>query len=494
MGCCCKTTTFILLIAAGIGLYHFYPCLFKCHDKLNLETLKVDDWFGHEKLKANQRIPKDSVDVKPFRVNVSDADLNDLQERLKRSRFIDHLQDTNFEYGFNSDYLRVVQQYWLNSYQWRKHEKMINSYPQFITQIEGLNVHFYHIKPKTTTTNKVKTIFPILLVHGWPGSFYEYLKSIPIFTEPDSNGIAYEIILPSIPGYGYSERPHKPGFNIPAAARMFVKLMKRLGHEKFIVHGGDWGAAISLAISTIYPENVRGLNQVGSFFQPSTFCDYRRMLMAYLMPKYYFGTDDWQRQWEKTFPFGEKFKYMLRETGYMHIQATKPDTVAAGLVDSPIGMAAYLLEKFSAWTHSDYMQRSDGGLVNKFTMDELLTNVMIYWTSGNIAASQRFYLENMQNYQLTRSLMQSKVKVPASIIEPAHDIMRTPKKFLEHLYENLLQFTESNVGGHFLAFEEPKIVVENIRQFSKLLLDFEEQKRQEEQKQQQEQQKKHDEV
>lgn len=130
------------------------------------------------------------------------------------------------------------------------------------------------------------------------------------------------------------------------------------------------------------------------------------MLMAYLMPKYYFGTDDWQRQWEKTFPFGEKFKYMLRETGYMHIQATKPDTVAAGLVDSPIGMAAYLLEKFSAWTHSDYMQRSDGGLVNKFTMDELLTNVMIYWTSGNIAASQRFYLENMQNYQLTRSLMQ----------------------------------------------------------------------------------------
>lgn len=185
-------------------------------------------------------------------MNVSDADLNDVQERLKRSRFIDHLQDTNFQYGFNSDYLRVVQQYWLNSYQWRKHEQKINSFPQFTTQIEGLNVHFFHIKPKTST--KVKTVFPILLVHGWPGSFYEYLKSLPMLTEPDSNGIAYEIILPSLPGYGYSEQPHKPGFNIPAAAGIFVKLMKRLGHEKFVTHGGDWGAAISLAISTIYPE------------------------------------------------------------------------------------------------------------------------------------------------------------------------------------------------------------------------------------------------
>lgn len=205
----------------------------------------------YEKL-ANQKIPKDPVDIKSFRLNVSDADLNDLHDRLKRSRFIDHLQDTHFQYGFNSDYLRVVQQYWQNSYQWRKHEQQINSYPQFTTQIEGLNIHFFHVKPKTTA--KVKTIFPILLVHGWPGSFYEYLKSIPMLIEPDSNGYAYEIILPSIPGYGYSEQPHKPGFNIPAAARIFVKLMKRLGHEKFITHGGDWGSAISLAISTIYPE------------------------------------------------------------------------------------------------------------------------------------------------------------------------------------------------------------------------------------------------
>lgn len=178
--------------------------------------------------------------------------MEDLRERLRRSNFIDHLSDTKFHYGFNSDYLKTVQQYWLDKYNWRVFEQQLNAFSQFKTKIEGLDIHFIHVKPKKSAS--IKTIVPVLMIHGWPSSFWEYTKIIPLLEKPDSNGLAFEMVIPSIPGYGYSEAPHQPGFNITSSARIFVKLMKRLGHQKFIPIGGDWGAAITRAISLIYPE------------------------------------------------------------------------------------------------------------------------------------------------------------------------------------------------------------------------------------------------
>lgn len=174
----------------------------------------------------------------------------DLKLRLERARFVDHIEGTSFQYGFNSNYLKQVVEYWRTKFDWKREEAKLNSVPHFKTQIEGLDIHFVRAKP----SKPAKKVVPILVIHGWPGSFVEYMKSIPLLTEPDTNGMAFEVIAPSIPGYGYSEAPHQKGFNIISAARVFVKLMKRLGHDKFVVHGGDWGNMISRTIATVYPE------------------------------------------------------------------------------------------------------------------------------------------------------------------------------------------------------------------------------------------------
>jgi len=199
---------------------------------------------------AGQAIPRDSTEIHPFKVNVSLDELQDLQQRLSNARFVDHIEDTKFTYGFNSNYLKEIVEYWQTKYDWRKEEAKLNAYPQFKTQIEGLDIHFVQVKPD----KQVKTVLPLLVIHGWPGSVLEYYKSFPLLTEPDQNGLAFEVIAPSIPGYGFSEAPHQKGFNVTAAARVFVKLMKRLGHERFVVHGGDWGNAVTRNVATVFPE------------------------------------------------------------------------------------------------------------------------------------------------------------------------------------------------------------------------------------------------
>lgn len=197
-----------LVLAAGVALY--FSCG-KCNSKpADYSSFRADGWFGKKSLKAGEAIPKDSTDIRPFKVNISDADLNDLNTRLAKSRFVDHIEGTQFNYGFRSTYLKQVVEYWRTKYDWRKEEAKLNSYPQFKTTIEGIDIHFVHIKP----TKPAKTVIPLLTIHGWPGSFLEYYKSFPLLTEPDQNGVAFEVIAPSIPGYGYSEAAHQKGNKI----------------------------------------------------------------------------------------------------------------------------------------------------------------------------------------------------------------------------------------------------------------------------------------
>lgn len=196
------------------------------------------------------KLPSDNVKIEKFTINIDDSVLIDLKERLNKSRITDSLDGVNFEYGFNSEILKKLVDYWNNQYDWRSVEKSLNQYNHFKTQIEGLSVHFVHIKPKEIASNKV---VPLILVHGWPGSFVEFYKIIPLLLTP-KNGVVFELIIPSIPGYGFSQIPNKPGFNAGHAARIFVKLMKRLGHDKFYYHGGDWGAVIGDYTAKLFPK------------------------------------------------------------------------------------------------------------------------------------------------------------------------------------------------------------------------------------------------
>ncbi|UXI20891.1 propionyl-CoA carboxylase beta chain [Sarcoptes scabiei] len=462
----CKCISLIIFLSALVSVYLWWSsCMFEY--KHNFDHYRQDSWYGKE-LTKDQKQKNNLESLKPFRLNVSEEILTDLLQRLQKSRFINHLTLSRFHYGFNSKYLKQIQEKWINEFDWKTQERYINSFPQFTTYIEGIKIHFVHLKPKPSTT----TVVPLLMIHGWPESFYLFLKTIPLLIEPDSSGLAFELIVPSLPGYGFSEAPHRMGFNAASAARIMLKLMKRLGHDRFFAHGGDWGHLVAKILATVYPENIRGVHLVGSFYTPSSCGDFIRMTLGYLFPRLYFGGTDYMRQWSKMFPLKEKFDFSLRESGYMHLQATKPDTIGSALIDSPIGLAAYILEKFSTWTDRNQIELDDGGLTSKFTTDELLTNVMIYWLSDNIASSQRFYLENLKNTVFLSDFMGIKIKVPVAILEGSKDLLTSPKKFIEPYHSDLVQYNEMD-GGHFLAFERPKSASEDIRKFIKKVIDRE---------------------
>jgi len=197
----------------------------------------------------NERLHIDSTKIEKFKINVDNFVLDDLKSRLNKTRFSDSIV-TNFEYGMNSQALKFIVDHWLNKYNWRRHEKIINEFSHYKTEIEGIKVHYIHEKPKT----KAAKVYPLLIVHGWPSSFWEFYKLIPLLTNSKDDQIAFEVIVPSLPGFGFSEASHKPGLNTFETARMFVTLMKRLGHDKFFFHGNDWGSFVGKQIALIFPE------------------------------------------------------------------------------------------------------------------------------------------------------------------------------------------------------------------------------------------------
>jgi microsomal epoxide hydrolase len=460
MGFMRKLLVFGLIVGIAAVLYPLFITP-------EFELPKVEDqWFGKTKLKKGEPIPKDPIGINKFAVNVSDVVLEDLRKRLELARFVEPIEGTQFNYGFNANYLKQVIEYWKTKYDWRKQEKELNKFNQFTTQIEGINIHFIHVKP----SKPAKTVVPLMVIHGWPGSVWEYYKAIPLLTEP-TDGIAFEIICPSIPGYGFSEAPHQEGFDVVATARIFVKLMNRLSHKSFFVHGGDWGSIISKSMALLHSQNVRGIHTtLNSMFKMRGMAAIK-FFTGMFFPSLVFENPE--NDYKKMFPFLDKLYFLLRESGYMHIQSTKPDTVGAALIDSPVGLAAYILEKFSTWTNPNNVKKLDGGLTEKFTLDELLTNVMIYWTSNNVASSMRYYKESFVRLFNEYKLDQIPVKesVPSAVADFPYELARMPKEFAHYQYHNLVQYTEMPRGGHFGAFEEPKLVSDDIKKFVKTVLD-----------------------
>lgn len=420
--------------------------------------VKVEEhgWYGVGDPRA------DDPEVYPFKVEVAEGELQSLKERLRNSR-ISHapLEDSNdFRYGFNANELEVFRQHWLTNYDWRKHEQTINQFKQFKTEIEGIKVHFI----RQTAAVGYKKVLPLLIIHGWPGNVYEFYKLIPMLVDPKkhgiSSGIAFEVIAPSIPGYGWSSEPKRTGFSQVACARLFRKLMERLGFKRFYLQGGDWGAIIAVNLAKLYPAQVAGVHLNMMPVLPDSSVTVAVLeLMGSLFPKWTFSSPD-----HHTHSIFGKLWEIAVESGYMHLQATKPDTVGAALNDSPIGLAAYILEKFSTWTNADHRMLEDGGLTRKFTRDELLTIVMIYWLNRNIVSSQRFYREFFTD-QRNRDLSKLYLTAPTAHLCGLNELFdRTPPEISSRMC-NLTRYASVEDMGHFAAFEMPRPVAVDVHDF-----------------------------
>nr|XP_046258637.1 epoxide hydrolase 1-like [Scatophagus argus]XP_046258638.1 epoxide hydrolase 1-like [Scatophagus argus] len=410
-------------------------------------------WWG-----AGQKPLSEDEKIYPFKVQTSDEEIQDLHERLDRFRYNDPLEDSGFHYGFNSSSLREVVSYWRNEFDWKKQVAELNKYPHFKTKIEGLDVHFIHVRPPHRENQRV---LPLMLVHGWPGSFYEFYKILPLLTE-NQDGLAFEVICPSIPGYGFSDAPRKQGFDSLAAARIFLTLMERLGFSQFYLQGGDWGSLITTNMAQMKPWCVKGLH-LNMFMIRRGF----KVLLSIVIGRYLpFLVGLSREDVRRLFPFVEKNVWeILEESGYLHIQATKPDTAGCGVNDSPVGLAAYILEKFSTWTEKKNRDLVNGGLERKFSLDDLLTNVMIYWTTGSIVSSMRFYKENLKNNLDNRVDAKIGIFVPTGLAAFPEELMHCPRSWAETKYKNIYSYTFMPRGGHFAAFEEPQLLANNLIQF-----------------------------
>ncbi len=373
--------------------------------------------------------------IREFRIDVPDETLIDLKSRLSRTRFPDQVPGSEWDYGSDTAYIRELVDYWRHSYDWREHEAELNELPHFKTDIDGLEMHFVHVKSKEPDA------MPLVMTHGWPGSIYEFMEVIGPLTDPVAHGgdakDAFHLVLPSMPGYGFSGKTAERGYSVNRVAAVIAKLMARLGYERYVAQGGDWGSGVSSWLGSLDAEHVAGIhiNMVGGG-PPSGMEDPEK------------GIPEWElKRWR------ERVEWWNGENAYGNIQGTKPLTLAYGLNDSPAGLAAWIVEKFRAWSDCD------GDVESRFTKDQLLTNVMIYWVTETMPSSVRLYYESRRD----RS-RRDRVEVPTAIAVFPGEIFFSPRKWVETRY-NVQQWTEMPSGGHFAAMEEPRLLVEDVRKF-----------------------------
>ena len=373
--------------------------------------------------------------IQPFTINVPQSDLDDLLSRLKATRFTDEPDQAGWNYGMNPSYLRELVDYWQNSYDWRQQEAALNRFPQFQIDIDGITIHFLHIKSSGLSSR------PLLLTHGWPDSFYRFCKVIPLLTDPGAHGgdpaQSFDVIVPSIPGFGFSSRV---AMNTDKVAEIFQKLMKELGYREYLAAGGDLGSTITKSLAVQFPESVKAihLTDVG----------------------YPTGFEDWSTMSPAEQEFGKFIQHWwYTEGAYNMIQSTKPQTLGYGLNDSPAGLAAWILEKFYTWSDCK------GNIENSFSKDELITNIMIYWVTQTINTSARAYLEEARAVYTQPGGLRSGQHVDVSTgvaIFPAE--APVPREWADRKV-NVQRFTKMQEGGHFAALEKPELWVEEIRAF-----------------------------
>ncbi|KAH8407406.1 hypothetical protein KR222_003361 [Zaprionus bogoriensis] len=394
---------------------------------------------------------KENKAVLPYDISVAPELIADLKAQLDRPlKLQEPLEGVGFEYGFNAKELQKLVKYWRDSYlpKWNEQEKYLKQFKHFQTEIQGLKLHFIHAKP---TKAEGKKVVPLLLLHGWPGSVREFYDFLPLLTTgSDKSDYVFEVIAPSLPGYGWSQGASKTGLGVAQVSVIMRNLMLRLGFEKFLIQGGDWGSLIGSNLAALFPENTLGYhsNMCGN----SSPLGNLRLLLSSFFPSFYI--DSQHAQFYKG--AGHVFTSILEEMGYAHIQATKPDTIGSALAHNPVGLAAYIIEKFSTWTNPAYRTLADGGVTQRFSYDQLLDNVMIYYVTNSITTSVRLYAESMNKAQLALAVDNVPVQAPVGCAHFLHELMHVPDSVLANRFPNLIQTSHYTEGGHFPAFEVPE--------------------------------------
>ncbi len=369
--------------------------------------------------------------IEPFRIDIPQGDLDDLRDRLARTRWPDQLPGVGWDYGIPLDYVRELAEYWRTGYDWPAHQHRLNQFPQFTTVIDGQRVHFLHVRSPEPNA------MPLIITHGWPGSTVEFMNVIGPLTDPAAHGgspsDAFDLVVPSIPGFGFSGPTTDTGWNVDRVARAWDTLMLRLGYQRYGAQGGDWGSVISRELGIVAPEHVVGVH------------------LNMLIPLGRRDLPDLTDQEQARLQALDKF--LASGSGYFTIQSTRPQTLAYALTDSPAGQLAWITEKFGEWT--------DGVLPDEAVdRDQLLTNVTVYWLTRTAGSSARFY------YEVAHSGWGPPVPsaAPTGVAVFPREIAPPIRRFAE-LSNNIVHWTEFDRGGHFAAMEVPDLLIGDVREF-----------------------------
>ena len=381
--------------------------------------------------------------ITEFRIDTPEADLRDLRERLSRTRWPESEAVDDWSQGVPLVYMRELCRYWAREYDWRATEARLNSLPQFRTEIDGLGMHLLHIRSPHADA------LPLVLTHGWPGSIVEFLKVVGPLTDPTAHGgdaaDAFHVVCPSLPGYGFSDKPTEPGWNVQRIAAAWIRLMARLGYDRYGAQGGDWGTSISTSIGQQDASHVAGIHLTPPLAPPDPatlddLTDRERAALASL---------EHSREWD---------------SGYSQEQATRPQTVGYGLVDSPAALCAWIIEKFWAWTDCD------GHPENALTRDELLDNLMLYWLPAAGASSARLYWESIRQVnEWIAGPAADTVAVATGCSIFRKELQRPSRRWAEKRFTDMRYWNEPDRGGHFAAFEQPELFVNEVRSFFRLV-------------------------
>jgi pimeloyl-ACP methyl ester carboxylesterase len=382
-------------------------------------------------------------DVTEFRVAVPEGELDDLRARLRSTRWPERETVADWSQGVPLAYLQELCAYWADGYDWRAVERRLNALPQFRSEIDGLGIHFLHVRSPHADA------LPVVLTHGWPGSIVEFLKVIGPLSDPTAHGgdaaDAFHVVCPSLPGYGFSDKPAQPGWGVERIAAAWAVIMARLGYERYGAQGGDWGTSISTSLAQQDAEHVAGIHLTPPLAPPDpTTADHpterERAALASL---------EQAAEWE---------------SGYSREHATRPQTIGYALVDSPAALCAWIVEKFWSWTDCD------GHPENVLTRDELIDNLMLYWLPRTGASAARLYWESIRQVdEWITGPVRDTVDVPTGCSIFPREIQRPSRRWAEQRFRDIRYWSEPERGGHFAAFEQPASFVDEVRAFFRLI-------------------------
>lgn len=368
---------------------------------------------------------------RPFSIHLADDVLDDLRRRLANTRWPEPIPGTGWDYGADVHYIRELCEYWRLRYDWRTHEQALNQHPGFLATVDGVDIHFWHVRGKGPNP------FPLLLIHGWPGSIYEFHELMGPLADPASYGgdptDAFDVVVPALPGFGWSSAPKERGWGISRIAAAFDTLMSReLGYERYGTQGGDWGGIISAKMGSAHADHVAAIHL-----------------------NFVIGIPPAEPNDDDRAAIERRNAFQAQETGYSNVQGTKPNSLTVAQSDSPAGLAAWIVEKFRTWSDCN------GDVESVYTKDQLITNLMFYWGPDSTASAARIYYEAMRD---PGGFRYPKVEVPTGVAVFPKEPWASPRSWVEPRF-NITRWTEMPRGGHFAAMEQPELLLEDVRAF-----------------------------